>query len=89
MGEGVGYRGQQFLAQARATDLLRRRHFRLQTTGHLPGQSTGVRPAQETSASASAEATLVLGLRGGQAAWVRVWDTEASSFWDRREPQTF
>ena len=39
MGEGVEYRGQQFLGQVRATDLLRRRHFRLQTTGHLGGQS--------------------------------------------------
>jgi hypothetical protein len=26
-------------------ELLRRRHLRLQTTGHLPGESTGVRPA--------------------------------------------
>ena len=38
-GEGVEYRGQQFLGQARATELLRRRHLRLQTTGNLPGQS--------------------------------------------------
>jgi hypothetical protein len=38
-GEGVEYRGQPFLAQARATELLRRRHLQLQTTGHLPGQS--------------------------------------------------
>jgi hypothetical protein len=38
-GEGVEYRGQQFLGQARATELLRRRHLRLQTTSHLPGQS--------------------------------------------------
>jgi hypothetical protein len=38
-GEGVEYRGQPFLAQARATELLRRRHLLLQTTGHLPGQS--------------------------------------------------
>jgi hypothetical protein len=28
-----------FLGQARARELLRRRHLRLQTTGHLPGQS--------------------------------------------------
>jgi hypothetical protein len=35
----VEYRGQQFLGQARATDLLRQRHLWLQTTGHLPGQS--------------------------------------------------
>jgi hypothetical protein len=39
MVEGVEYRGQQFLGQARATELLRRRHPWLQTTGHLPGQS--------------------------------------------------
>jgi hypothetical protein len=63
-GESVEYRGQQFLGQARATELLRWHHFRLQTTGHLPGQSTGVYPAQEASASYSAEATLVPGLRG-------------------------
>jgi hypothetical protein len=50
-GEGVEYRGQQFLGQARARELLRWRHLRLQTTGHLPGESTGVRPAQEFSAS--------------------------------------
>jgi hypothetical protein len=31
----------------------------------------------------------VPGLRGGQSAQVRVWTTEASSFWDRREPQSF
>jgi hypothetical protein len=63
--------------------------FRLQTTGNLPGKSTGVCPAQEVSASGSSGATLVPGLRGGQAALVRVWNTEASSFWDRREPQSF
>ena len=38
---------------------------------------------------APAGATLVPGLCGGQAAWVRVWNTEASSFWDRREPESF
>jgi hypothetical protein len=38
-GEGVEYRGQPFLGQARDTKLLRRRHLRLQTTGHLRGQS--------------------------------------------------
>jgi hypothetical protein len=38
-GDGVEYRGQPFLRQARTTELLRRRHLRLQTTGHLPGQS--------------------------------------------------
>jgi hypothetical protein len=50
---------------------------------------TGVRPAWEASASGSAEAILVPGLRGGQSAQVRVWTTEASSFWDTREPQSF
>ena len=38
---------------------------------------------------APAGATLVLGLHGGQAAWLRVWNTEASRFWDRREPESF
>jgi hypothetical protein len=38
-GDGVEYRGQQFLGQARARELLRRRHLRFQITGHLPGQS--------------------------------------------------
>ena len=38
---------------------------------------------------APAGATLAPGLRRGQAARVRVWNTEASSFWDRREPQSF
>jgi hypothetical protein len=80
---------EQFLGQARATELLRQRHFRLQTTGHLPGESTGVRPAREVSASGSAGATLTPGHCGEQAAQVRVWNTEASSFWDRREPQSF
>jgi hypothetical protein len=47
---------------------LRRRHFRLQTTCHLPGQSTGVRTAREASASRSAGVTLVLGLHSGQSA---------------------
>jgi hypothetical protein len=35
-GEGVEYRGQPFLDQARATELLRWRHLQFQTTGHLP-----------------------------------------------------
>jgi hypothetical protein len=48
-GEGVEYRGQPFLGQARARKLLRRHHLRLQTTGHLPGESTGVHPAREVS----------------------------------------
>jgi hypothetical protein len=38
MGKGVENRGQPFLVQARARELLRRHHLRLQTTGHLPGQ---------------------------------------------------
>jgi hypothetical protein len=29
------------------------------------------------------------GLHSGKSAQVRVWTTEASSFWDRREPQSF
>ena len=67
-GESVEHRGQQLLDRARATEPLRRRHFRLQTTCHLPGQSTGVRTAPEASASRSAGATLILGLRSGQSA---------------------
>jgi hypothetical protein len=38
---------------------------------------------------AQAEATLAPGLLRGQAARVMVWNTEASRFWDRREPQSF
>jgi hypothetical protein len=38
---------------------------------------------------APAGAALVPGLRGGQAARERVWNTKASSFWDRREPENF
>ena len=38
-GDSVEYRGQPFLGQARARELLRQRHLRLQTTCHLPGQS--------------------------------------------------
>jgi hypothetical protein len=87
-GESVEHRGQQLLGKARTTEPLRWCHFRLQTTGHLPGQSTGVHPAREASASCSVGATLVPGLLKGQAARVRVWNTEASSFWDRREPQS-
>ena len=66
-----------------------RQGFQLQTTSHLRGQRTGVRPAREASASGSMGAILVPGLCGGQSAQVRVWTTEASSFWDRREPQSF
>jgi hypothetical protein len=35
--------------------------------------------------SGAAGATLVPGLSGKQPAQVRVWTTEAKSFWDRRE----
>jgi hypothetical protein len=38
-GEGVEYRAQPFLGQARVRELLRQHHLRLQSTGHLPGQS--------------------------------------------------
>ena len=62
-GESVEHRGQQLLERARATEPLRQRHFRLQTTCHLPGESTGVHTAREASASLSAGATLILGLR--------------------------
>jgi hypothetical protein len=68
VGESVEHRGQQLLERARATEPLRQRHFRLQTTGHLPGESTGVHPAREASASHSVGATLVPGLRSGQSA---------------------
>ena len=37
----------------------------------------------------AAGASLAPGLLGGQAARVTVWNTEASCFWDRREPQSF
>jgi hypothetical protein len=67
-GESVEHKGQQLLDRARATEPLRQRHFRLQTTGHLPGQSTGVRTACEASASRSEGATLIQGLRSGQSA---------------------
>jgi hypothetical protein len=62
-GESVEHRGQRLLERARATEPLRRRHFWLQTTCHLPGQSTGVRTACKASVSRSTGATLILGLR--------------------------
>jgi hypothetical protein len=74
---------------ARATELLRRRHLRLQTTSHLPGECTGVRQPERFVPQAPAGASLAPGLRGGQAAQVTVWNTEASHFWDRREPLNF
>jgi hypothetical protein len=64
-------------------------HLQLQTTGHLLGESTGVPRPKRFLPQAPAGATLVPGLHGGQAARVRVWNTEASSFWDRQEPQSF
>ena len=45
------FRSQPFLGQARARELMRWCHLRLQTTGHLPGESTGVCPAREVCAS--------------------------------------
>jgi hypothetical protein len=41
------------------------------------------------SAWASAGDILVPGLHQDYSAQVRVWATEANSFWDRREPQSF
>ena len=38
---------------------------------------------------APAGASLAPGLLRGQAARVRVWNTEASRFWDRQEPESF
>jgi hypothetical protein len=49
-GDGVEYRGQPFLRKARATELLRQRHLRLQTTGHLPGESHRASEAAPPSA---------------------------------------
>ena len=88
-GDRVEYRGQLFLGRARVAELLGRRHLRLQTTGHLPGECTGVRQPERFVPQARAGASLAPGLRGGQAARVRVWKTEASRFWDRREPESF
>jgi hypothetical protein len=62
--------------------------FRLQTTSHLPGQRTGVCPAREASAAGSVGAISVPGLCRGQSAEVRVWTTEASSFWDSESCRT-
>jgi hypothetical protein len=88
-GDGVEYRGQPFLGQARATELLRRRHLRLQTTGHLPGECTGIRQPERFVPQAPAGASLAPGPRRGQAARVKVWKTEASRFWDWQEPGSF
>jgi hypothetical protein len=43
-GETVDYRSWKLLGQARDTELLRQRHFQLQTSDHLQGQRTGVHP---------------------------------------------
>ena len=40
MGDGVEYRGQPFLGKARARELLRRRHLRLQTTSTFLAKAT-------------------------------------------------
>jgi hypothetical protein len=63
--------------------------FELQTSIHLPGQRIGVHPAWERFAWASAANILVPGLRWEFSAQVRVWTTEANSFWNRWEPQSF
>jgi hypothetical protein len=60
------------------------------TTGHLPGECTGIpQPERFVPQAPAAGASLAPGLCGGQAARVTVWNTEASRFWDRREPQSF
>ena len=82
IGEDLGYR--------RATELLRRRHLRLQTTGYLPGECTGIRqPERFVPQALAVGVSLAPGLCGGQAARVMVWNTEASRFWERREPESF
>jgi hypothetical protein len=89
-GDGVEYRGQPFLGQARAIELLRQRHLRVQTTGHLPGECTGIhQPKRFVPQALAAGASLAPGLHGGQAARVKVWNTEASHFGARREPESF
>ena len=47
------------------------------------------RPERFLSQAPAVGASLATGLQGGQAARVRVWNTEASRFWHRREPQGF
>jgi hypothetical protein len=62
----------------------------LQTTSHLPGECTGIRqPERFVPQALVAVVSLAPGLRGGQAARVTVWNTEASHFWERREPESF
>jgi hypothetical protein len=60
--------------------------FRLQTSGNLLSQRTGFHPAREVFASGT---ILAPGLRRKLSAQTRVWITEANSFWDRQEPQSF
>jgi hypothetical protein len=58
-----------------------------ETSDYLPCQRTGVHMAQEAFASGTAGAILVPGLKvvcTGESV-----HTEADSFWDRREPQSF
>jgi hypothetical protein len=57
--------------------------FGLQTSWHLPCQRRGVHPTQEGFAGASVGAILVPGSHQDLSAQVRVWTTEANSFWDR------
>jgi hypothetical protein len=45
--------------------------------------------AQGSASPRGAGVSLAPGLRGGQAARVTVWNTEASRFWERREPESF
>jgi hypothetical protein len=74
----------------RATELLRWRYLRLQTTSHLPGECTVIRqPKRFVPQAPAARVSLTPGLRRGQAPRVKVWNTEASLFWDRREPESF
>jgi hypothetical protein len=47
------------------------------------------RPDRFVPQAPAAGVSLAPGLRRGQAARVKVWNTEASRFWGRREPETF
>jgi hypothetical protein len=48
----------------------------------LPGECTGIRQPERFVPQALAVGALAPGLCGGQAARVRVWNTEASRFWE-------
>jgi hypothetical protein len=61
--------------------------FGLQTSGNLHCQRIGVHPVWEGFAWASAGDILVPRLHRDYSAQVRVWTTEAKSFWNRREAQ--